>query len=117
LLGPQTAFTGRLGWHRGPARSLDAESFVEAFRQAFQCQLAVASLRTLIGHHDAHCYSELLHETGTLARTENTRPGDVENQLDPRVGGIGVLPARPTTRAETPLQLGGWNDQMTAPNP
>jgi hypothetical protein len=117
LLGPQTSFTGRLGWHRWPARSLDAESFVEAFRQAFQCQLAVASLRTLIGHHDAHCCTELLQETGPLARTENTRPGDVEDQLHPRVGGIGVLPAWPTARAETPFQLSGWDDQMTAPNP
>jgi hypothetical protein len=93
------------------------ESFVEPFRQAGQRQLTVASLRTLIAHHDAHCYTKLLQETGSLARTENPRARDVEDQLHPRVGGIGVLAARPAARAETPFQLSGWDNQMSAPNP
>jgi hypothetical protein len=117
LLGPQTAFTRGLSGLSGTARALHAESFVEPLRQAFQRQLTVASLRTLIAHHNANCYAELVQKTGTLARTEGTRARNVEDQLHPRVGGIGVLPTRPTARAETPLQLSGRDDEVTAPNP
>jgi hypothetical protein len=54
LLGPQTAFTGGSGRLRGAARGVNAESLVEAFRQALQRQLAVTSLGTFIAHDDAH---------------------------------------------------------------
>jgi len=117
LLGPQTAFTGGLGGQRGPTRAVGPESLVEAFRQALQGQLAVANLRALIGHDDAQCHAELLEEAGPLARAENTRAGDVEDQFHPRIGGIRVLTARPTARAKTPLQLGYRDDQMTVADP
>jgi hypothetical protein len=74
-------------------------------------------LRAFIGHDDAQRYAELVEEAGPLARTENTRAGDVEDQLHPRIGGIRVLPARPTARAKTPLQLACRDDQVTAADP
>jgi len=114
LLGPQTAFTGGFGRQRRPSRALDAEGFVQAFREAFHCQLAVPRLRALIGHDDAQRHAELVEEAGPLAWAEHTRAGDVEDQLHPRIGGIGVLPSRPTARAKTPLQLPGRDDQVTA---
>ena len=59
----------------------------------------------------------LSSEAGSLARTKDTRSRDVEDQLDPGVGGIGMLPARTAAGAETPFQLGGWDDQVTAADP
>jgi hypothetical protein len=117
LLGPQTAFAGGLGRQRRPSRAVDAEGFVEAFREPFHCQVAVASLRAFIGHDDAQRHAELLEEAGTLAWAEHSRAGDVEDQLHPCIGSIGVLPAGPTARAKTPLQLPGGDDQVTAADP
>ena len=117
MLGPQTAFAGGLGGQRGASRTFKLESLVEAFGQTIERQLAVANLRALIAHHDPHGITELVHETGPLARTEDARARNVEDQLNPRVGGISVLPTRPTARAETPLQLGGRDYQVTAADP
>jgi hypothetical protein len=117
LLGPQTAFTGGLGGQRGTSRTFNPESVVEAFGETIERQLAVANLRALIAHYDPHRVPEVVHETGALAGTKGTRTRNVEDQLNPRVGGIGVLPARAPARAETPLQLSGRDDQVTAADP
>ena len=63
-------------------------------------------LRALVRGDDAHLGAEPVEEPRPLARAERRRFLDVEHHLDPRVGGVGVLPTGPAAGGEAPAQLG-----------
>ena len=71
-------------------------------REAALGQLPVAGLRTLVGGDHPDLRSQALEEAGSLAGPERRRAGDVEADLDPGVGGVGVLPARTAGATEPP---------------
>jgi hypothetical protein len=81
---------------RGPggvAGRLDAERARQALGEALERQRAVASLRPLVSGDHAHLWSQPLEEAGPLTGAERRRALDVEPDLDPGVGGVGVLAA------------------------
>jgi hypothetical protein len=85
-------------------------------RQAFEGDLAVAGLRALVAHDYPDGRAELVQQAGSLTRAHDGGPGYVKNQLHSGVGGVGVLPARSSAGAETPLELSGRDDKP-ATNP
>src|SRR4051812_29194297 len=91
---------------RRAARRLHPQRARDALRKSSQRELSVARLRPLVGGDDAHLGAELRQQALSLPRTEGTRTGDVEHDLDPGVRRVGVLAARSTAAREPPSQLG-----------
>ena len=115
LFGPQAAFPGCLGRHRRSPRALNPQRLVEPLGEAFQRDLTVAGLGTLVAGHYPEGRPQAFEHQGALARTEDARVGYVENQLDPGVGGVGVLASWASAGAEAPFQL-GRRDHQSSPS-
>ena len=77
----------------------------ESFPEPVECELTVLQLGTSLRRDDPHPGTQLLEEAGPLAGPERRRRLDIEEQLDPGVRRVGVLPAGTTRGAESPLEL------------
>src|SRR5579864_5946368 len=89
----------------GPPGRRDAERCRHLGLQALERQLSVAGLGPLGGHDHPHGRAEPVEQQRPLAGPRRGGRGDVPDELDPRVGRVGVLAARPPAAAEAPGQL------------
>jgi hypothetical protein len=90
---------------RRAARALDAKPVFQPLRQPLACEFAVAHLGALIANDDPCHRSEAFEQPGPLTGPKGHGISDVECELYPGVGCIGVLPTWSTAGAEPPLQL------------
>src|SRR5438552_3897489 len=80
---------------RSDPRRVDAERTGEALAQPLERELAVLELRAPLGHHDTHARTEPFEQADALPGAERLGRLDVEAELDPGVGRVGVLATGP----------------------
>jgi len=106
-LGVEPALLRGRRWSRGPAGGIDTQRRRHAGAEPIEGQFAVARLRALGADHHPHRRAEALEEQRPLARARDPRRRHVPAELDPGVGGVGVLAARAAAPGEPPRQLVG----------
>jgi hypothetical protein len=117
LLGPQPAFLRGACGRRRATWAFHPQCIVYALSQAVQRQLPVAGLRPLVAGYHPYAWAQAFEEQVPLARRQDGRASHIEDQLCPRVGGVGVLATRPAAGAEAPLEFGRRDNEPPPPDP
>ena len=107
------------GSGRAAGRCGRCQRLAEQLREPLTGGLAVAALRAVLGRHDAHATSDKVgRQPGgravPLGFGEGSRGRRVPPQLDPAVGGVDPLAARPARAAEPLLELARGDNQPMA---